>query len=56
MGTTSIEQANPNYWQMARDYMRETGCRWAEACLEIKRRYPESRESFGAPPLDPRRK
>lgn len=35
--------------QMAKDYMKATGCRWSEACLEIKRRHPEARAFFGAP-------
>lgn len=36
---------------MANDYMKEKKCRWSEACLEIKRCYPEARAVFGAPPL-----
>lgn len=39
-----------NYHQMATDYQKEKKCRWSEACHEIKRRYPDSRATFGAPP------
>lgn len=36
--------------QMARDYQEKAKCTWAQACLEIKRRYPEARAFWGAPP------
>lgn len=39
-----------DFHAMATQYMKEHKCRWSEACLEIKRRYPESRAVFGAPP------
>jgi hypothetical protein len=35
---------------MANALSKSEGIRWAEACLEIKKRYPESRAFFGAPP------
>ena len=41
---------NIDYRQMATDYAKEHKCRWSEACLEIKKRHPESRGYFGAPP------
>ncbi len=46
----SAEAGPVDYYQMARDYQKERKCRWSEACLEIKRRHPESRAAFGAPP------
>jgi len=39
----------------AQEYMREHGCRWSEACLEIKRRYPETQALFGVPAAAPDR-
>ena len=44
------EEGPVDYYQMASDYQKEKKCRWSEACLEIKRRHPESRATFGAPP------
>ncbi len=43
------EQKLSMFRQMAEEYCKEHGCRWAEACLAVKRRYPESRTAFGAP-------
>jgi len=37
------------YREQARAYMDDHQCRWSEACLAIKRKYPESRSAFGAP-------
>ncbi|MDC0934766.1 hypothetical protein OAS39_00665 [Pirellulales bacterium] len=42
-----------DYFAMARAIMKERGCRWSEACLEIKRKYPEAAAAFGAPQIDP---
>lgn len=44
----STEQVD--YYELARDYQKEHKCRWSEACLAIKKRYPESRAVMGAPP------
>lgn len=43
-----------DYYQMAKEYQEKHKCRWSEACLEIKRRYPDSRAVFGAPPKQDR--
>lgn len=43
-----------DYFQLAKDYQQQHKCRWSEACLEIKHRYPESREVFGAPKAESR--
>lgn len=43
-------EGSVDYRAMANEYMSQHKCRWSEACLEIKRRYPESRAFFGAPP------
>lgn len=40
----------PDYREMAVALMEKKKCRWTEACLEIKRKHPESRGHFGAPP------
>lgn len=39
----------PDYRQLAADYQEKHHCRWSEACLAIKKRYPEARDFFGAP-------
>lgn len=41
-----------DYYQLAADYKEKKKCRWSEACLEIKRRYPEARAAMGAPPAN----
>jgi hypothetical protein len=46
--TMTKEQA----FQLARDYQKQYKCRWSEACLMVKRRFPESRALFGAPTLE----
>ena len=54
-GNQAVSQAGDadavdvDYRQLANVYMREHKCRWTEACLAIKKRFPESRASFGAP-------
>lgn len=36
---------------LAEQYMEIKGCRWSEACPEVKRRYGDpAREAFNAPP------
>lgn len=57
LATTSGEGASEgqvDYYQMAKEYQAKHKCRWSEACLEIKRRHPESRSVFGAPPKEDR--
>lgn len=39
-----------DYRQLALDYQKDHKCRWSEACLAIKRRNPDARAYFGAPP------
>jgi hypothetical protein len=46
----SQSETQTDYREMAREYMKEHKCRWAEACLAIKKQHPEAREFFGAPP------
>jgi len=48
--TAAAEAEQIDYFQMAKDYQKEKKCRWSEACLEVKKRHPESRAAFGAPP------
>ncbi len=48
--TTEAKTKLTEYRAMAHQYMEKHKCRWSEACLEIKRRHPESRAEFGAPP------
>lgn len=43
------DQKLDTFRAMAKEYMAEKKCRWSEACLELKRRYPEARVAFGAP-------
>jgi len=38
-----------DYREMAQAYKEKHNCRWSEACLAIKKRYPEARAFFGAP-------
>ncbi len=40
-----------DYRQAAVDYQKDHKCRWSEACLAIKRRNPDARAYFGAPPV-----
>jgi hypothetical protein len=48
---TNSEPKTIQHWRaLATTYMAEHKCRWAEACLAIKKKYPEAREAFGAPP------
>lgn len=56
MAATGEVKTLEHFRQLAREYMREHGCKWSEACLEIKRRYPESRALWGAPPPDESRR
>jgi hypothetical protein len=39
-----------HFRQLASEFKQEHKCTWAQACLAIKRKYPEAREAFGAPP------
>lgn len=39
----------------AQAYMEKHGCRWSEATLAIKKKYPEARAAFGAPEPSPAR-
>lgn len=43
------EEQLAKYRAMAQQYMEKHNCRWSEACLAIKRQYPEARVAFGAP-------
>ena len=47
---TVKEQQLVKFRELATQYQEKHKCRWSEACLAIKRRYPESRAVFGAPP------
>jgi len=44
-----MQTQKAKYRDLAQAYQKKHKCRWSEACLEIKRKYPESREAFGAP-------
>lgn len=44
------EQRQELFSRLADDYKEKYGCRWSEACLAIKRQYPEAGEAFGSPP------
>jgi hypothetical protein len=46
---TEAEQLNL-FRKMATQYATEHKCRWSEACLAIKKLYPEARAAFCAPP------
>lgn len=50
-GAGEADPAGVDYRQMAHDYQEKHKCRWSEATLAIKKRYPEAREAFGAPTL-----
>ncbi len=39
---------------LATAYQEKHKCRWSEACLAIKKRHPEARAAFGAPPKEDR--
>jgi len=41
--------ATTDFKAMAMEIMEKKKCRWAEACLEVKRRHPESLAFFGFP-------
>jgi len=47
----SAEKTIEDYRELAEAYREKHNCRWSEACLAIKRRYPESRAAFGAPSI-----
>jgi hypothetical protein len=53
LDSMSAAQRKEKFIAMAEAYMKETGCRWSEACLSIKQRYPAAREVWGAPPKQP---
>jgi signal peptide peptidase SppA len=41
--------ADLDFREMAAAYQEKHKCRWSEATLAIKKKYPEAREAFGAP-------
>ncbi|MGD9632549.1 MAG: S49 family peptidase [Pirellulales bacterium] len=50
VASAEVEPSDVDFRQLARAYMEKNKCRWAEACLEIKRKYPEAQTFFGLPP------
>jgi signal peptide peptidase SppA len=52
-GSDQSGDAEPvDYKQMAVELMEKKKIRWSQACLEIKRKYPDARIAFGAPPKE----
>jgi hypothetical protein len=51
MSKPIAEKPAPDFRKLAEEYMEKHQCRWAVACLAIKRRYgAAARAFFGAPP------
>jgi hypothetical protein len=48
--TSEGDEGGIDYRALAEERMKAKNCRWSEACLWVKRQYPESRAEFGAPP------
>jgi len=46
---TGNEEGEMDFRQLAMDFQEKRQCRWSEACMHIKRKYPESQEFFGMP-------
>ncbi|TWT29314.1 hypothetical protein KOR34_52240 [Posidoniimonas corsicana] len=50
LATKPASNSNIGYRELAEEYMDKHKCRWSDACLAIKRRYPEAIAAFGGPP------